>query len=174
MCSVRPLHPFNGQEGDTHINEQVLLDKLQEIQDAAPNLFSVLSSALHIHALPCVERRQANASSRHVNSSAILSFCTAILCRYCNQLMKLVQHLFYCTITVQTNKWFKQFFSTNTSSYAYACAGVQKVSTTAYLFVFFNTRLRTRNALDRILMSLRTIRTKDLTSGLLYIILAFS
>ena len=66
---------------------------LEEVQHAAPNLFSILSGALHVHASPCVERRRANASSQRVRSSAILGFCTAILCRYRNQSMNLVQRI---------------------------------------------------------------------------------
>ena len=65
----------------------------EEIRRTAPTLHALLDGTLHVHIPPSAQRRRARSKTRRVNKSAVLGFCAAILCRYRNQSMNLVQRL---------------------------------------------------------------------------------
>ena len=64
-----------------------------ELEKTAPNLFALLNGILHVHSPPSQRKRRKSDKLRHVNKNAILGFCAALLCRYRNQSMNLVQRL---------------------------------------------------------------------------------
>ena len=64
-----------------------------EVKETAPSLFAVLDGSLEVHVPPSREKRRKTGKTRRVSKAAILGLCTAILCRYRNQSMNLVQRL---------------------------------------------------------------------------------
>ena len=66
---------------------------LAEVKESAPTLLTILDGSLEVHIPPSREKRRKTAKTRHVNKAAIIGLCTAILCRYRNQSMNLVQRL---------------------------------------------------------------------------------
>ena len=64
-----------------------------EVKLTAPTLFAVLDGSLEVHIPPSREKRRKTGKTRRVSKAAILGLCTAILCRYRNQSMNLVQRL---------------------------------------------------------------------------------
>ena len=64
-----------------------------ELQQIAPTLFSILDGSLHVHIPPSQMKRRKTDKLRRVSKAAIVGLCAAILCRYRNQSMNLVQRL---------------------------------------------------------------------------------
>ena len=64
-----------------------------EVKLAAPTLTAILDGSLEVHTSPSKEKRRKTVKTRRVNKAAIVGLCTAILCRYRNQSMNLVQRL---------------------------------------------------------------------------------
>ena len=64
-----------------------------KVEKTAPNLFALLNGILHVHSPPSQRKRRKSDKLCRVNKNAILGFCAALLCRYRNQSMNLVQRL---------------------------------------------------------------------------------
>lgn len=89
MCTLK-------KESILRMSEPTALQKFSwealatEVKETAPNLFGILDGSLQVQVTPS---QQKGRKSRRVNKTAILGLCTAILCRYRNQSMNLVQRL---------------------------------------------------------------------------------
>ena len=63
----------------------------REVKQTAPSLFALLDGSLEVQVSYSKERRRKTSKTRRVDKTAILGLCVAILCRYRNQSMNLVQ-----------------------------------------------------------------------------------
>ena len=66
---------------------------LAEVKETAPTLLTILDGLLEVHIAPSKEKRKKTAKIQHGNKAATIGLCTAILYRYRNQSMNLVEHL---------------------------------------------------------------------------------
>lgn len=68
-------------------------DLEKELQDLAPTLYVLLDRALEIHISPSRAKGRKTNKYRRVRKDGILGLCAALLCRYRNQSMNLLQRL---------------------------------------------------------------------------------
>ena len=64
-----------------------------EVQQTAPTLYAFLDHVLQLHTAPSREKRKKTMKYRRVKKEGIMGLCTAILCRYRNHSMNLIQRL---------------------------------------------------------------------------------